>query len=297
MLYPIDMIYADINEFVVSSPLAETTRELYRHFLMLFFGWTMDNEIPLDKITNVHVMLWFKNNPTWTPSTKHNAAAALRKFFGWKFGGSHSVCSVKVKRVDAGPQRVLDERELIAILSCIDTSTAKGVRDLAITTLMADTGMRASEICHVEFKHLDLKTRKLRVLVKGGDYNVKYFFEYTASCLANWMAIRKTFARPSTPTVFVSVGGKKPGLPMTRSALKTLFNTLARDARLEHFSPHSLRRSFATIATENGAPTRLIQAAGGWKSIRMVELYTRSVKAEKLAPYSPVNRIMGFEAE
>jgi site-specific recombinase XerD len=297
MLYPIDMIYADIYTFVVSSNLAEATRELHRHYLMLFFGWTMDNQIPLEKITNADVMTWFRDNPNWTASTKHNAASALRKFFSWKFGESHSVCSIKVKRVDAGPQRVLDEHELIAILSAIDTSTAKGVRDLAITTLMADTGMRASEICHLETRYLDLKTRKLRVLVKGGDYNVKYFFEYTASCLANWMAIRKTYARPSTPTVFVAIGGKKPGLSMTRSALKTICNTLARDARLEHFSPHSFRRSFATIATENGAPSRLIQAAGGWKSIRMVERYTRTVKAEKLAPYSPVNRVMGFEAE
>jgi hypothetical protein len=49
------------------------------------------------------------------------------------------------------------------------------------------------------------------------------------------------------------------------------------------------------ISPEYGAPTRLVQVAGRWRDIRMVETYPKPLQAEKIQPYSVVNRLMGFQ--
>ena len=54
-----------------------------------------------------------------------------------------------------------------------------------------------------------------------------------------------------------------------------------------------MRRTFATLAIKNGAPTRLVQIAGRWKNIREVERYTRALDAADLEPYSPVGNLFG----
>ena len=53
-------------------------------------------------------------------------------------------------------------------------------------------------------------------------------------------------------------------------------------------SPHDLRRSFATLATIFGAPSRVVQAAGRWSDIQMVERYTRGLQLGAISPYFPV---------
>jgi len=48
--------------------------------------------------------------------------------------------------------------------------------------------------------------------------------------------------------------------------------------------------SFACLATEAGAPSRLLQVAGRWSDIRMVERYTGALAGPGLfARYSPVD--------
>jgi integrase len=53
-----------------------------------------------------------------------------------------------------------------------------------------------------------------------------------------------------------------------------------------------LRRTFATIAIRNGAPTRVVQAAGRWADVAMVEHYTAAIEAEDFERYSPVESLM-----
>ncbi len=47
--------------------------------------------------------------------------------------------------------------------------------------------------------------------------------------------------------------------------------------------PHGLRKRFATDLAESGASASEIAAAGGWKSLAMVALYTQDAEQERLA--------------
>lgn len=294
MAYTGSMIESDVMKMLLSADMAAKSKANYEYYLRSWFSWFFDRKPDGDPkdVDAVEVALWVNEHPKWTSSTRYTAVAALRKFYKYKWGEEHPVCRIKIKRVDPGPQRTLDKNELMDVLSSLDTTTLTGIRDLAILSLMVDTGLRASEVCNLEVARLDLKRQRLTVLVKGGGIAEKLFFDYTTACLENWLAVRYKAATETNRYVFCSIGGKNPGGKMTRSGLRYLANKLSRLSGIPHFSPHSMRRTFATLATENGAPTRVVQVAGGWKSIRMVERYTQALKQDAIKPFSPIDRIM-----
>ena len=212
MTYNESMIESDVMRMLLSSDISIRTKENYEYYLRNWFNWfygTKPDGDPQD-VDAVDVNRWFQEHPKWTSSTRYTAAAALRKFYRYKWG-EHPICQIKVKRVDPGPQRTLDKNELLDLLASLDTTTLTGIRDLAILSLMTDTGLRSSEICNLELQRLDLKKQRLTVLVKGGGIAEKLFFDYTSSCLENWLAVRFKTADPDNRYVLCAIGGKNPG--------------------------------------------------------------------------------------
>ena len=92
--------------------------------------------------------------------------------------------------------------------------------------------------------------------------------------------IRKEVAKPEVPTLFVSMGGNRPGTALTPDGLRSIFRALGAKSGLPNLSPHMLRRTFATLAIRQGASSKLVQVAGGWSSLLMVERYAQAIKPE-----------------
>jgi len=191
-------------------------------------------------------------------------------------------------------QRTLTEAETLAVIAAIDTSTTTGKRDLALIGFMLATGLRASEICALQLADVDLANRSFSVVVKGGAIEHGIFDESEAALLDTWLAIRPTLCGPEVGALFVSIhrAKAKRGQQLTREGIKLLCTRLAKRSGVRHFSPHALRRTFATLAVENGCPTRLLQEAGRWKSLAMVEQYTKAIRLRTFENYSPLARLL-----
>ena len=132
------------------------------------------------------------------------------------------------------------------------------------------------------------------VRVKGGAVQRKVFTIYTASQLERWLAIRSGIALPAAMTLFVSIGGTKPGTRLTVYGMRCISRSIARAAGLDQFSPHDLRRSFATLAIKFGASTRLVQLQGVWEDLALLERYTQALQPEDIEQYLPIGRLMGM---
>jgi integrase/recombinase XerD len=280
---------SDVHKFlkIQSAAVSPSTIGIYTHYLTLFAIWMRKMGIDPDQADQLTVIDFLQAYPKWSFSTRHNAAAAIRQFYRWKYGEGHPVTLVHVRKVEPPPQRTLSAEELSDLLNSIETSTSTGKRDKAIVCLMADTGMRASEICNLEIKNLDLTRRSLVTLTKGARWMPKVFTHYTANTIQEWLDARPKVTKDAK-FVFVSMGGKRTGTQLTRHGLHSLFERLAARASMGYFSPHAMRRTFATLAIENGAPTRLVQVAGGWSTVAMVERYTRALKPDAIAGFSPI---------
>jgi len=233
------------------------------------------------------------NSHGWGNSAQYVALCAVKAFLRWGLGLTHPALVLRFRRLDAGPQRSLKLNQVKMLLGSFSTMSERGVRDLALASLLLDSGLRASEVCSLEIKHLDLEECRLDVVVKGRRWGEGVYSSFTAVYLGNWLAIRERLAAAGIRTVFVSVGGKTPGKPLTRRGLGVVVSGWGLTAGVSPLSPHDLRRTFAMISTRLGAPARVLQVAGRWSSLEMVERYTRSIEADDFRSYFPLTAVMG----
>lgn len=288
------VMLSDVDRFLKLSVLAKTTRSLYGHYLFELSVWLDAAGLDYAALDAMRLLDWMGEHPAWSESTRHTAISAAQSFYRWRFGDRHDVLNVRVKRHKSKRQRVLSEASLDILTASFDTTRPKGIRDLAITMLLLDTGLRASEATSIRLSDLDMQTWTLQVIIKGGDYAQVSFFDYTASCLSAWLPVRERLAKPAADSLFIALGGSNSGKPMTGAGLRMIYRKLGLACGIGLISPHDFRRTFATMAHRNGAPTRIVQVAGRWKDIRQVQRYTEDLTANDLAPYSPVNRLMGI---
>lgn len=227
-------------------------------------------------------------------ATLRRSVNALKAFYSFALGKKSPARSLPAPVAKKREQRTLGFKEAFAVMSSLDSSCARGKRDLALICLGLSSGLRASELCRLRVSEVDLPHGRLKTRVKGGNDGRGVFGHETAAALASWLAIRETLVAVGVDTVFVSVGGNRPGTPITPSGLRVIFRRIGNQAGLPGFSPHDLRRSFATLSSRLGAPSRIVQVAGRWSDLKMVEGYTRALEAEDFVPYDPVSRILGL---
>ena len=208
---------------------------------------------------------------------------ALRCWLAFELGPDHPARDLAPPRAPRRHQRSLTAPQLAHVLASCDTSMPVGVRDLAIMALLADSGLRSAELCRLTLEDVDLDGLRLVVQIKGGDDGAGVFSELTASYIRRWLEVRAKVAR--CRNLFVSV---YHGKPLTPSGLKVTLRRIGQRAGLAALSPHDFRRTFAMLATEAGAPTRVTQVGGRWSSVAMVETYTQNLAADSFRRYSPV---------
>ena len=251
---------------------------------------------PLSSITTSDLLEYLagRRRAGWGDSSVKLAANALRSLFAFMLGEASPARSIPLPRPRARPQRTLTAEQAMTVIASCDTSTPRGVRDLALLCLMLDTGLRAAEICRLSAGLVDVTDRWLQVRVKGGEVAAKVFTTYTAAQLGQWMSVREGIVRPGVTTLFVGVGGTRAGTPLTTHGLRCIFRAVARAAGLEKLSPHDMRRTFATLTIRYGASTRMVQQQGGWTSLDELERYTQALQLQEVERHLPVGRLMGL---
>jgi integrase/recombinase XerD len=267
---------ADVERFLASQPYAATTRETYRRVLILLV------QMDLMKLGPVE-LLRFVNREGWGNSQQYVALCACRKFLAWCFGMDHPALCARIKRIRPRRQRVLKSARALELLALFDRNTVKGLRDLAICALALDTGLRLAELCRLKVTDVDLQQRSLQVIIKGGQWGMGVFSAQTALYISEWLAVRKGKA----DTVFAST---RTWRSLTREGLKVTIRRWGEKAGFK-LSAHDLRRTFATLSTRFGAPSRVVQVAGRWSDLGMVEHYTEEITAEEIRPYLVVARL------
>ena len=271
-----------VDEFLTTNGYSSSTIKRYGRALEL-----AHKDLDLGKLTAVEFTEWLDCHG-WGSSMKWVVYSAVRGFIRWQYGNEHPALKLKIKRTPASPQRTLSIEDASKILAIFDTQTIKGIRDLSICAVMLDAGLRSVEIRNLEAERIDLTGRRLAVICKGGNWGYGVFSLYTAMYLTNWFRVREDVA--VSKYAFVGLRSGK-GKQLTRGGFGAIVRSWGVAAGIK-LSPHDFRRSFATISTQIGAPSRVVQEAGRWSDINMVERYTQAINASDFEEYFPVRGIM-----
>lgn len=258
--------------FFAEHPVSASTRETYTYALRRFSECVANPET----CTPVEILKMFKTLG-WGSSLQYTASVAIKKYLRWRYGAAHPALLLKVKREKAKPGRHLAVDQATALLDHFDLSKIKGKRDYATACLALDTGLRVAELASLKMADIDFAARTLKVRVKGGSWADAVFSEHTRAALVDWCNHRRL--------------GDDRLFQVSRDGLRVIVRRWGEKLGIR-LSPHDLRRSFAHISSKSGAPSRLVQVAGRWSSIEMVERYTQGIEPADFENYFPVSRIV-----
>ena len=276
----------DLANFLASFPYAASTRRTYQDVLSRIFAGSQD---PANMTASE--LLEILEQSGWGNARQCVGLAATQKYLAWKFGHHHPALTAKQKRIQGKPQPALDKETALKVLASFNPFDPKGARDLAICSLLLDTGLRESEICRLEQADTDTEHRVLQVITKGGQWEAAVFGEQTAAHIERWKAFRNVV--DGQGFLFTNV---RTAEGLTPEGLYSIIREWGRKIGL-HLSVHMFRRSFAVIGTINGAPERILMEGGRWSDSKMIKRYTRTLRLEAVRKWLPVDGLLGENSE
>jgi integrase/recombinase XerD len=152
-------------------------------------------------------------------------------------------------------------------------------RDVAVLELLYASGLRASELCGLVLRDVNLPVGCVRVLGKGMKERVVPFGRAASEAISRYVNdCRPKLNHGNIDTVFLSRSGK----PLERVALWMLVRKHAKAAGFgKEMHTHVLRHCFATHLLGGGADLRVVQELLGHADVATTQIYTH-VDADRL---------------
>lgn len=285
-----------ITDFLEYLELERNASQLtirnYDHYLKRFLEFAGDidpKDIDLNLIRKYRLFLSRWSDPvTKGPLkriTQNYFMIALRAFL--RYLARIDVATLSPEKVELGeneprPLKVLNEVNLKALLESPDTSEKSGLRDRAILEMLFSTGLRVSELAHLNRDTINLGRREFGIIGKGGKERVVFISETAASALEQYLQARKDSFKP----LFIRFQGTQNPLDngeamrLTTRSIERIVEKYVKKLGLSvKATPHTLRHSFATDLLINGADIRSVQEMLGHSNISTTQIYTHVTNA------------------
>ena len=215
------------------------------------------------------------------PSSVERALSAIKGFH--RFMVTDEICSAFPTSdlpLPAKPARLPDVISVEDAERLLDQSfpqTPTGLRDHAILEVLYGCGLRASELCGLDVRAVQLDEGLLRVFGKGDKERVVPLLGAALDALEAYLDRGRgaLVGRRPCDAVFLNVRGGR----LSRQSVHTIVERYGRVADIEGLHPHTLRHSFATHLLEGGADLRVVQELLGHANIATTQLYTHVDRA------------------
>jgi len=221
---------------------------------------------------------------TRAPGGVNRILAAVRGVLkeAWRLGlmdaeSYHSATDLPGVRGERLPRgRALTRRELQKLFqTCANDESPAGRRDAALIAVLYGAGLRRSEAVALDLSDYNPDTAELRVRHgKGQKARIGYATNGVKLALDAWIAVRGSDAGP----LFWPAGGRGRPLVnrrMTDQAVLLLLRRRAKQARVQRFTPHDLRRSFISDLLDSGADMVTVQKLAGHANVETMARYDR----------------------
>ncbi len=238
------------------------------------------------QVTHVHVRSWIVHlmQAKITPRSINRKLSCLNSLF--KFLIRRKVVKTNPLRKVQGPKEskklpsYVKQANLEKLLEQIEFEDCfSGVRDKAIIYTLYATGLRRAELIGLKHSDIDFIAMQLKVLGKRNKERIIPFAQGLLSVLEEY-STQKSQAFPDKKFEAFFVTNK--GLPLYPKFVYNLVNKhLSAVTTVDQRSPHTLRHSFATHMSNNGADLNSIKELLGHSSLNATQIYTHN-SIEKL---------------
>lgn len=186
----------------------------------------------------------------------------------------------------------MNNYEVQAILEAIDNGTCytserqrkysqktRG-RDLAILTLMLNTGIRVSECNGLDLNDVDFIVNSLTIVRKGGGQDVIYFNDEVAETLKDYINGEREYINPvegHENALFYSIQGKRISVDAIENLVKKYAKMVVPNKKI---TPHKLRSTYGTALYRETGDIRLVADVLGHENINTTIDYYAAIEDE-----------------
>ena len=225
--------------------------------------------------THLSAYMLYMEKQNYAASSVSRNVASIRTFFHYLQRQGLIALSpaddLKPPKAEKKAPEILSIEQVNALLSQPDKRTNKGVRDSAMLELLYATGMRVSELIHLEVKDVNLR---LSFVTCHADHKERVIpiGSISRDALARYLKEgRPSFVKgDGVQALFTNCSGK----PMSRQGFWKVLKGYADEAGIQRdITPHTLRHSFAVHMLQNGADVRSVQEMLGHSDISTTQVY------------------------
>lgn len=163
--------------------------------------------------------------------------------------------------------------EAKSILSC-----CKSDRDKAMFSIMFNCGLRRSEVVELDLESLNHEDMSLLVHGKGDKERVVYMNEDTYKLVLNYLKQRTEHYTGDSEALFLTRTGKR----ILPNKVNEIMSKLVANSGIDkHYTPHTCRKTCATLMAKSGEPVQIVQKVLGHSNIQTTMIYTAVADNEK----------------
>jgi integrase/recombinase XerD len=250
---------------ITEKQISEKVARNYCYSVKRFLEWTSTEDLGKHHATQYYRHL---QNNGYSSSTVANIIFALNHFF--HFLGKNIRLTPPKQHTRQPAFLTIEEAQTLV-------KVVPNARDKAIVMTLLYTGMRVSELCHLDISDLNLDYNEIMVKdTKNYDDRKVILSEKCVCVLQEYLATVQNYEGDA---VFISRKGRK----ISRNRVYALVKKYGRLAGIKKkVTPHVLRHTFATTMIGNGASVFEVKQQLGHRSLestlRYVHLQTEERK-------------------
>lgn len=230
----------------------------------------------------------------YAENSTHNYFRVIKTWCNWLYRAGHisanpiplvDAPSQPRQRVPRAPKDEVIDRFFGFLESRVEQALRLGqlmrrwewVRDLALYSLMFDTGVRVGEAASLEMADIDLALQTVHLReTKDGDERTVPFGKRCRGDLALWWDVRDQIegVPKSLRAVFLSRERKRTLRGFTHWGIRQRITRLCRAAHIPRFTPHQLRHAYAGQSLANGASLEDLRENMGHSDLKTTSIYT-----------------------
>lgn len=216
-----------------------------------------------------------------TISTRLSAIKAFGSFLrDEKILTENPIAGLRGPKVTVEPVDPFTPEDIAAMISQCPRSGFTGRRNMAIITMLAETGLRLEECATLKVYMIDMDSKVIALVQgKGKKPRMIPYGEKVRRALFKYLRERdKQLAGKEWESDYLWLGERDPFL--SRSGIDKMLRRTARKAGVKGARAHRFRNTSAINMLEAGMSESSVMSIFGWSSATMLQRYSKAKRAE-----------------
>lgn len=255
----------DFEAFILREELADSLENVYRERLGRHY-------------------LSYLDEKNYARKTIARRISSLRTFYDYLVAQGHLDINIftqlDIPKIPKKLPRLIQDDEISLLFKSIDRFKPLGFRNYVILDLLFSCGLRASELCELSIKDIQLEREQLLIHGKGSKDRYVPLHQSLIDDLKQYLTYIRPILLSKGPNISVlEVFISYKGTPLTVRGLEVILKKIIKDSGETYkIHPHMLRHAFATTLLNHGADLRVVQELLGHEHLKSTQIYTHVSK-------------------